>query len=201
MTDRQVPQPHSDTLEAAKSIMPLLGVGDVTSENKALYLSYRMTGFSVREACKLADIHEYTVRRWRGTSQQEGSKHLADPQFAELEAACSGPDRAKLRKEITHLLFTRNYRLVLERDYEVLMKALGKVEVRTEGGEYVKVPPSVEDHQYLMRARGHYTPQQADIIDRMIDPSESESSKLNITEFIIQMRRKTVEEEIELRVE
>lgn len=201
MTDRQVPQPKSDTLEAAKSIMPLLGVGDVTSENKALYLSYRMTGFSVREACKLADIHEYTVRRWRGTSQQEGSKHLADPQFAELEAACSGPDRAKLRKEILHLLFTRNYRLVLERDFEVLMKALGKVEVRTEAGDYVKVPPSVEDHQYLLRARGHYTPQQAEVIERMIDPSEDGTAKFDITDFVFRMSRETVKEEVELRVE
>jgi hypothetical protein len=177
---RRVEEPPvlvEDTIQTVLSVLPLLD-GDATSEKKMEYLSYRLTGFSVREAASLATIDQRTVVKWR-----KPSSPWYDERFAELERAVSGPQRAHMRKEVLHLLFTRNYHLVLRKDYEVLLKSLGLT--KDDFGEPEKVTP--QDMSYLNRARGYYTPQQIEVIDRMVDPAGD--SSLNFTDFLLRLTR------------
>lgn len=161
------PSPPSETVEAALSLLPYLD-GDYWAEKKLNYLAYRYTGFSVREAVQLADIHEKTVQRWR-----------ADERFRELEQRATGPERAVLRREILHLLFVKNYHLVLRKDFDVLQKSLGLI-VGTDGKP---VMMSNVDIRYLERARAHYSPQQLEVIEKLLDPSD-ESKPFDFSEFV-----------------
>lgn len=180
----------SSVSEASKSIMPFLG-GDVTGERKASYLSYRFTGFSFREACALAEIHQKTILRWR----KEGSEWY-DPKFAELEVASTGPDRAKHRKEVIALLFTRNYHLVLRRDYEILMKSLGQVMKEEDDGFEYPVMPTQEETNYLLKSRSHYTPSQIEVLEKLLDPTQTE--EFSLSEFLLNITRTQTEEKIQL---
>ena len=190
---------RSPTLEAAKSILNYMG-GDATSEKKADYLAYRMSGFSFRESCELADIHMATVQRWRGTRgeaqkwKDKYAKH-ADPAFLEAETAVSGPERAQLRKEIQSILFNRNYHLVMRKDYEILMKSLGFDEVIDTEGRKISLPLDDYEKQYLLKARGYYTPQQSETIERMLN--KEEDVVFDFSDFVLKMTRRT--EEVEIR--
>ena len=189
---------QSPTLEAAKSILNYMG-GDATSENKADYLAYRMSGFSFREACKLAGIHQATVQRWRGTrgeSQKWADRYAryADPEFVEAEKAVAGPERAQLRKEIQAILFTRNYHLVLRKDHELLMKFLEYDTYFDDKGVKVVNPLSDFEKQYLLKARSYYTPQQAEIIEKLMDKEEEVA--FNFSEFVMKLTRGADEVEI-----
>jgi len=183
----------SETIEAVKSIMPFLG-GDVTSENKASFLSYRATGFSFREACALTGVSQATIQRWRGVDH-----NWYDPVFAEMERDCSGPNRHQIRREVVSLLFTRNYHLILRKDHEVLMKTLGMVKETNEDGDVFTVPPSREESNYLAKARSHYTPQQMEAVERMLDPSEEKG--FDFSEFIVKMTQRTRKTETETIIE
>lgn len=177
----------SEVQQTVESLMPFLG-GDATSEKKAEYLSYRFTGFSIREACALTDIHERTVKRWRGQDSKEGPKHY-DPVFTKLEHDCTGENRHKVRREVISLLFTRNLHLAMRRDYELFKKALGFETIEMSTGEVVTIQPTKEEHAYINRARGQYTPAQIEAVERMIDPETG--SKFNFAEFVVQMARET----------
>jgi hypothetical protein len=179
----------SETIEAVKSIMPFLDQG-ATGETKAAYLSYRFTGFSVRESCVLTDIHQKTVQRWRDPDRQ-----WYDADFVEMENMCTGSNRHEVRKEVLSLLFTRNYHLALRKDGEVLMRSLGLDRTTMPDGTVVTLSMDKDDIAYLNKARGHYTPQQMEVIDRMLDPNTIDD--FNFTEFAIRMAKRTkVGEEI-----
>lgn len=189
---------RSPTLEAAKSILNYMG-GDATSEKKADYLAYRMSGFSFREACELTGIHQATIQRWRGTRGYGGKwedkyAKYADPAFIEAESAVSGPERVQLRKEIQSILFTRNYHLVLRKDYELLMKYLGYETVLDTEGRKISLPLDDFEKQYLLKARGFYTPQQSEIIERLMDKKEDVA--FNFSEFVMKLTRGADEVEI-----
>ena len=175
----------SDTVEVTKSLMPFLS-GGATEEKKAEYLSYRFTGFSVREACALAKIDQSTVQRWRSPTIQQGKWY--DETFAELERECTGVNRGKIRKEVIALLFTRNFHLVLRRDGEILMRVLGMEKEINDQGIEVTVPPSAGDIKYLEKARSHYGPQQLEVLERMLDP-EMAGGEFDFTRWTIERTR------------
>jgi len=183
----------SHTVEAVKSIMPFLNQGE-TGETKANYLSYRFTGFSVRESCVLANIGQKTVTRWR-----DPNRKWYDPEFAEMELACTGENRHQIRKEVLTLLFTRNYHLILRKDGEVLKRALGLDTIEMPDGKHVAKMMTKEDTAYLNKARGHYTPQQMEVIDRMIDPRAEH--EFDINDFLFRMTRRTRDTEEVLEIE
>jgi hypothetical protein len=143
--------PKSDTLEAAKSVIPLLA-GDLSAERKAHYLGFRYTGFSVREAIELTGIHTKTLYRWR-----------KDTQFYDLECEAAGPARAEIRKEVMHLLFVRNMHLKLMKDFEVLKRA-NKLDKFDDGSP---MPLDPGDRDYLNKIAGYYSPQQLETIERI----------------------------------
>lgn len=80
----------------------------------------------------------------------------ADPEFSNVELHV--PEiRKELSKEYIELDFFRNFRMVLEKDYRVLRKALEVDSIL-----------SNQDHQYLLKMRSAYTPQQLQILEQVM---------------------------------
>jgi len=140
--------------------------------NKARYIGYRSSGFTVREAVQLTGIHEKTLHRWRDPNGE-----YYDPAFVEAEARL--PElRACLGNEYVHLEFLRNYRLILEKDFKII-------------SDSIKRPTdlSQQEHQYLLKARSHYTPEHLQTLQDMLS-GEKTGKSFDFTEFIMTMERK-----------
>lgn len=159
----------TDTIQAVKSIIPLLGKGDATSENKANYLAFRFAGFSVREAADLAGIHQATVMRWRDSNTQ-----WFDEEFVELEAECSGEKRVAIRREVIHLQFTRNFLLMMKRDADLLMRSVKDQESMTD-----------RDWRYLEKARAQYTPSQFETLERLLATATGSEDSDTFEELVL----------------
>jgi len=130
---------------------------------KGKYLSYRACGFTIRESIRLVNVSERTLRRWRD----------ADPEFAKIDLEGMGELRAKLGDHYIELEFRRNFRLILGQDYEIFNKAV-------EGQ-----PLTDKEHAYLLKARGHYTPQQLETIERLIGEGGDEG--FDFTKFVLSL--------------
>ncbi len=117
---------------------------------KADYLSHRACGFSVREACALADISFAAVKKWR----------REDEDFRKWE---SGDGLAWLQSNVSHDLmqmeFMRNFRLALRLDKKVLYKASLALELLTD-----------KEMEILKVIRKHYTPQDILAVQRALVP-------------------------------
>ena len=157
-----------DTENMAKSLLPV-GLG---SEKQLAYLSYIICSFTVTEACKLAKVHHKTVECWRRD----------DAGFAELEIKCRSELRSRMSAELIDIEFTRNLKLVLAKDFKVLLKdAYG--ESLTE-----------DEADYLKAIRKHYNPQQLASIKQLSSDMKPTDSQFNFTKTVFEITlRKTVE--------
>jgi len=117
---------------------------------KASYLSYRASGFSVRESCALVPVSFATVKKWR----------REDEEFREWE---SGEKLAWLQSNVAHDLtqmeFMRNFRLCLRLDKKVLYKAALSLSLLTD-----------REMEVLKVIRKHYTPQDIMAVQRALVP-------------------------------
>jgi len=144
-------------------------------EKKSRYLSFRVAGFTVREATSMVGIHDRTVKRWRE----------ADPAFAAIDLTGLSTLKKQLGSEYLNIEFTRNFRMVLEKDFRVLAKSLN-------GNALTK-----EEDAYLLKLRGFYTPQQLAVIQQLIGESSAEG--FDFTKMVLEIRRE--KEEITLTQE
>ena len=132
----------TETESIAKSFIPTF-----SDDNKrATYLSYLIANFAHREACQLTPVSEKQVHRWKE----------ADLNFARI---CTEGLQA-LRKEFANtfidMQFTRNFHLVLQKDFKVLYKdALGQELTENEV-------------RYLEKIRQHYTPQSLAMVKQLL---------------------------------
>ena len=125
----------------AQSLLPYYMDGG----KKARYLSYMIASFSVREALKLTGVTHKTLTIWRNT----------DPKFVELEE--STPElKRQLADQLIDIEFTRNFRLILDKDFQILYKDATS-ETLTE-----------KEQQYLLVIRKFYTPQQLMMIKQLV---------------------------------
>jgi hypothetical protein len=134
-------------------------------DNKARFLSYRSCGLSPREAIHLMGLAPSTISFWR-----------TDAKFVELESKI--PElQDKLAKDYIKLEFFRNFRLVLEQDYRILKKVLTRkqMSVTLPNGteDEIPIPLSTQEHDYLMKMRGQYTPQQLQVLEGIVGSKES----------------------------
>jgi len=133
-----------ETLAQADSVLPRF---DWDDDRKRGYLSYRLCGFSRAEAISLVGIDRKTVRNW-GARDTE-FEVIEKTNLLELQQAFS--------KEVITLDFTRNFKLALDYDHSILLKA--KVSETPEGmanGVFL----TKEERGYLAKIRPLYTPQQ-----------------------------------------
>ncbi len=134
---------------------------------KARYLGYLACGFAIRDALQLCD----RKNPWLSWCRRE------DPRFAEIENNI--PEiRKQLAKEYIELEFYRNFRLALEKDYRIFWKSLhpDKMEVLKLDGttEEVNAPLTKQEHDYLIKMRSQYGPQQLQIIEAIVSGTSSE---------------------------
>lgn len=147
----------NDPEAIAESMVPVqVGYAD---DQKSRYLALIACGFKMTEAVRMVGIHLRTAYRWRD-----------DPTFLQSENQARGALRKKLASEHLNVEFTRNYALALQRDWMVLGKSV-------KDGELTK-----QEHEYLLRARNHYTPQQLQILQQLI--STDGASKLTFEDVV-----------------
>jgi hypothetical protein len=146
----------------------------VTATNdsrKVRYLGYRASGFTIKESLSLIGVGKYpykTLDRWRAS----------DPEFVRQENNMDEL-RKTLGVEFAHIEFMRNYRLILQKDYVVITKSLDDTKELT-----------TFEGQYLMKARGHYTPQQLEIMQKLIGAAKDEGQAFDFEHFVLTMSRK-----------
>ena len=112
---------------------------------KVRYIYYRVAFFSVREALKLAKVSEKTLYAWRKD----------DAEFDLADRADWTEKRQLLANQYLNVEFTRNFHLVLTKDFDVLFKAAT--------GETL----NELEHEYLLKIRSHYTPQHLALIKQL----------------------------------
>ena len=114
---------------------------------RAKYLGYLACGFSVEEALYMLGLKT----GWLEEQRQ-------DIQFSTFEL--NVPEiRKELSKEYIELDFFRNFRMIMEKDYRILRLAL---EIDGDG------LMTSQDHQYLLKMRSAYTPQQLQILEQVM---------------------------------
>jgi hypothetical protein len=119
-------------------------------DERALYLGYRASGLSVRESLHMIE----RSKPWLSLQRH-------DDKFVELENKI--PDfRRELSKEYVEIEFFRNFRLALEKDYQVLRKSISKGEVLTR-----------QEHEYLLKLRTQYSPAQIQILEAVVSGNQN----------------------------
>lgn len=159
--------------QAALSRVPKLAGGPLTSAAKTEYLSYRATGFPIRQALALAGINQTTLGRWR----------RSDLDFAKWETERLPELQETMGSEVIRLSFMRNMRLALQTDFKVLLKAAISLEALSD-----------REMKVLMRIRSMYAPSDLMTITKALAPA---SENPNFAELILQITQK----ETILRVE
>lgn len=151
--------------EIVQSLVPY-----ASDMKKSRYLSFRACGFTVYEAARLSGVKHGTVQQW----------HTNDQEFKRLDDAGITELRQNVAARFVTAEFLRNYRLVLQRDFEVLQKAALDPDNLTQ-----------PDHLYLGKIRPQYSPQQLEIMKRILQ-NEPEK-QYNFTDFIIQIRNERIQ--------
>lgn len=156
---------RAESAEAAKSLIPYLS----GQEKKFDYLSLRYSGFSMREAVQMSKVTDSQLRDWRAL----------DPKFRYLESQLGGEHRKEIRKEITSLVFLRNYHMALRKDSQIFHKALE--------AEDSDKQMTDQDYRYLLEARKHYTAQQVAAMEGAVGIGEE--ARGDFEEIMVRVRR------------
>lgn len=141
----------SNTEEMAKAILPFY----VDGTKQGTYLSWLVSYFSVTESLQLTGVTMKTLTRWR-----------EDELFAQLEEKAKGELRRDLADNLMDIEWTRNMRLILAKDFEILLKAT------TEDPSKPKTLMTDFDRDYLKVIRKFYTPEQLARIRSMTGTSK-----------------------------
>jgi len=167
--------PESETLDIARSYLPIL---DGEDSKKSQYLSYRITNFSRAMATELTGIHRKTVARWREE----------DPAFAWIDGEGLSEARKTLANEVIDMQFTRNFHLVLQKDFRILykdhMNSLG-----------TGLPLTEEEQAYMLKIRQHYTPQSLAMVKQILAGGTVEEP-FNFTKLTMTIKREREQIEI-----
>jgi hypothetical protein len=134
---------------------------------KTKYLSYRLMNFTIRESLTLSNVCQRSRATWLATV----------PLFKELDGEGLTPNRKKLAAEYLSIEFTRNFRMVLEKDFQVLYKSLTEKIL------------SKDDHDYLLKLRAHYTPQHLAMIKSLMSDSADPNVKpFDFGRFVVEIK-------------
>ncbi len=140
----------TETTNMSQAIIPFYP----EDTKKSRYLSFRVANFTVTESCKFAGVTLTSVRRWR----------VVDEQFKNLDLNGLTELRKQFANEFLDMEFSRNFRLVLQKDFQVLEKAV------------TDKPMTDEEHKYLAKLRGFYTPQQLAMVKQIIGQPQSDGN-------------------------
>jgi len=168
-----VRDPETTEESIAQSIIPYN-----KDDNRARFLGLRCSGFTIREALQWLGISKAALSMWRERN----------PEFPKLEERI--PElRKTLGMEYAALEFLRNYRLILQKDFQAITGSINR-EKDKDGNT---IPQNHQDFQYLLRARAHYTPQQLQALEQIFVTGAS-GEQFDFMDYVL--RRRTVTEEI-----
>ena len=175
----ETPNSNTELENIADAFLPMLlddGFGATPESKRAEYLSKRVCNFSVREACQLANVSEKSVRRWRA----------ADPTFEYLDTTGMSDLRKKFSTELLDMQFTRNFHLVLQKDFKVLFK------------DAMDEDLTDDEKSYLIQIRKHYSPQSLAMIKQILGGGNIQEP-FNFTKLTLSIKRE--QETLEIRQE
>ncbi|KKN53774.1 hypothetical protein LCGC14_0598670 [marine sediment metagenome] len=170
----------SDIETVEGSITPTEGIAQslinyyADGGKKARYLSYLVAGFSTMESVTLAKVHLKSVKRWR----EEGDG------FCELEKKALGDLRRELSNQLIDIEFTRNFRLVLAKDFQILFKD-AQEKTLTE-----------KEQEYLLVIRKFYTPEQLTRIRQLVSGKDNSGEAFDFTKTVLTIRLEREEKSI-----
>lgn len=142
-------EPMPEEVAVATTVIPYS-----RDDSKCRYLGYRACGFSIREALQVLSL----TKQWLTWCRRE-------PQFVQLENNIP-TFRKELSKEYIEIEFFRNFRYTLEKDFQVLKNSLKK------DGFGNSDVMSKQDHDYLLKLRSQYTPQQLQILEAVVSGTD-----------------------------
>lgn len=139
-------------------------------DNRARYMGYLACGFNTEEALYMLGLKVSWLEEQR-----------EDADFSAIEVRV--PEiRKELSREYIELDFFRNFRLVLEKDYRILKKS-----VELPDG----VPLAKQEHDYLLKLRSAYSPQQLQILEQVMKGVGA--SEFNFAQWVAKNQGKIVE--------
>jgi len=140
----------------------------IEGDKQAAYLGYLVAGFSKHQAVKMAHIHPKTLKRWM----------TSDQAFIDFVSKMHLPDiRHTLNDQILDLEFTRNFKLILAKDFAVLYK------------DAVGIKPLSEHEQdYLTAIRKFYTPQHLVQLRMLLSGKDESGKAFDFTQTVIEVR-------------
>jgi hypothetical protein len=152
---------------------------------KGKFLRFRALGFSNVEACRALGIGKSVISEWRGD----------DIRFLNLESRI--PEfRKELAMDWISMQFARNMALAMLKDQDVLLKATNPRKIMTRvviGGKVsekeveMEIPMSEQDHEYLKKMRGIYTPEQ---LEKLKEAVMGDSEGLNWSKLISEISKR-----------
>jgi hypothetical protein len=163
----------SDPHSIVESLLPYYS--NDTTKNR--YLSFRAAGFTVNESIALAVTSYRSVMRWRAD----------DPEFKRLDTEDIGHLRDSVGANYLRMEFTRNFRLVLEKDRRILDKAMSGT------------PLPKEDQQYLRAIRSQYTPAALASLETVISGEDEESEKFDLRSLVLRMTQNGHQAELSIQ--
>jgi hypothetical protein len=156
---------QTDVEAIAESAIPLFD-----NQNKNRYLALRAVNLTVTEAARLLNLELSTINHWRRT----------DEEFKKADMEGMSVTREKLGNKFLSMEFTRNFHLALQKDFTVLMKSVL--------GETL----SKEEHEYLLKIRPQYTPQQLGMIKQLAGEVAAPEG-IDFTQLTLSIRREKEE--------
>ena len=156
----------TETESIAQSFVPTFS----DDNKKATYLSYLIANFAHREACQLTPVSEKQVRRWKE----------ADENFAVICTSGLQELRKEFASTFIDMQFTRNFHLVLQKDFRVLYKdAIGE-------------ELSEAEYKYLEKIRQHYTPQSLAMVKQLLGGG-TVAEPFDFTRLTMTIKREQIE--------
>jgi hypothetical protein len=157
----------NSTINSIEAQLPVLE-GD---DKKTKYLVYRSAGFSTQESCKLAECHPKSVERW---SRQ-------DAEFKRLDTEGLTDLRESVGNKVLYMQFSRNFQYFLKTDFELLKRFMNNEEL------------SVQEMQYVSKARGMYTPQSLGMLQQLLSPDKKSNFDFSKFSITIKQERESIE--------
>lgn len=136
-------------------------------DDRARYIGYLACGFNPEESLYMLG----KKLDWLDEQRQDEGFNAIELRVPEI--------RKELSKEYIELDFFRNFRLVLEKDYRVLNRAIRE-----------DMLPK-QEHEYLLKLRSAYTPQQLQILEQVMKGTGSEN--WNFAKFVAENQDKILE--------
>ena len=158
--------PHNPDNPAEVSIATTL-IPWRKDDNRARYMGYLACGFNPEEALYMLGLK----LDWLEEQRQDEGFNAIEVKVPEI--------RKELSKEYIELDFFRNFRLVLEKDYRVLKASIEQ-----------EILPK-QQHDYLLKLRSAYSPQQLQILEQVMKGTGADS--WNFAKFVADNQGKILE--------